>query len=150
QHAKMPPVATRGSAKKRPPRSSAGSAISSLGSAAAPNKGSVAATPRKDLRCICRFYRNRGRIHEFAVFAVLSCAVERMAVMTRRSLPLVACILAFCTAPVFAALAVGAKAPVFTLQASQGGNTFTFNLADALAKGPVVLYFYPAAFTKGC
>src|SRR5579862_8449101 len=53
-------------------------------------------------------------------------------------------------APAFAALAVGAKAPAFTLQASQGGNVFTFNLADALKKGPVVLYFYPAAFTKGC
>src|SRR6185312_7611043 len=49
-----------------------------------------------------------------------------------------------------ASLAVGAKAPAFTLQASQGGNVFTFNLADALAKGPVVLYFYLAAFTKGC
>ena len=31
-----------------------------------------------------------------------------------------------------------------------GGNVFTFNLADALKKGPVVLYFYPAAFTPGC
>ena len=38
----------------------------------------------------------------------------------------------------------------FTLQAAQGGNVFTFSLADALKKGPVVLYFYPAAFTKGC
>jgi thioredoxin-dependent peroxiredoxin len=54
------------------------------------------------------------------------------------------------TAPVFAALAVGAKAPDFTLQATQGGNVFTFSLADALKKGPVVLYFYPAAFTTGC
>jgi peroxiredoxin len=54
------------------------------------------------------------------------------------------------TAPAFAALAIGATAPVFTLQASQGGNVFTFSLADALKKGPVVLYFYPAAFTKGC
>jgi len=50
----------------------------------------------------------------------------------------------------FAALAVGAKAPDFTLQASMGGKDFTFSLADALKKGPVVLYFYPAAFTKGC
>ncbi len=54
------------------------------------------------------------------------------------------------TAPVFAALAVGAKAPDFTLQATQGGNVFTFSLADALKKGPVVVYFYPAAFTTGC
>jgi peroxiredoxin len=70
--------------------------------------------------------------------------------MLRRSLSLAVCVLALSTAPVLASLAVGTKAPTFTLQASQGGNTFTFNLADALAKGPVVLYFYPAAFTKGC
>jgi thioredoxin-dependent peroxiredoxin len=49
-----------------------------------------------------------------------------------------------------AALSVGTKAPNFTAQASLGGNVFTFNLADALQKGPVVLYFYPAAFTPGC
>lgn len=52
--------------------------------------------------------------------------------------------------PALAALSVGAKAPNFTLQASLGGNVFTYSLADALKKGPVVLYFYPAAFTKGC
>ena len=61
----------------------------------------------------------------------------------------VAAVLAL-TAPVLAALAIGAKAPDFTLQATQGGNVFTFSLADALKKGPVVLYFYPAAFTQGC
>jgi peroxiredoxin Q/BCP len=61
----------------------------------------------------------------------------------------VAAVLAL-TAPVLAALAIGAKAPDFTLQATQGGNVFTFGLADALKKGPVVLYFYPAAFTQGC
>ena len=54
------------------------------------------------------------------------------------------------TAAASAALAVGSKAPNFTLQATQGGNAFTFTLADALKKGPVVLYFYPAAFTPGC
>jgi peroxiredoxin len=73
-----------------------------------------------------------------------------MVAMFRRSSSLAVCILALCTAPVLASLAVGAKAPTFTLQASQGGNVFTFDLASALAKGPVVLYFYPAAFTKGC
>lgn len=52
--------------------------------------------------------------------------------------------------PAVAALSIGAKAPDFTLQATQGGNVFTFSLTDALKKGPVVLYFYPAAFTKGC
>jgi thioredoxin-dependent peroxiredoxin len=54
------------------------------------------------------------------------------------------------TAAALAALSIGSKAPDFTLQATQGGNVFTFSLADALKKGPVVLYFYPAAFTKGC
>lgn len=49
-----------------------------------------------------------------------------------------------------AALAVGEKAPDFTAQASLGGREFTFSLAAALKKGPVVLYFYPAAFTPGC
>jgi peroxiredoxin Q/BCP len=49
-----------------------------------------------------------------------------------------------------AALSVGAKAPDFTTQAALGGKEFTFTLADALKKGPVVLYFFPAAFTPGC
>jgi len=57
---------------------------------------------------------------------------------------------AFLTAPASAALSTGTKAPDFTLQATQAGNVFTFALADALKKGPVVLYFYPAAFTTGC
>jgi peroxiredoxin len=52
--------------------------------------------------------------------------------------------------PAYAALPVGANAPDFTAPASLGGNTYTFSLSDALRKGPVVLYFYPAAFTKGC
>jgi peroxiredoxin Q/BCP len=49
-----------------------------------------------------------------------------------------------------AALPVGASAPEFTTQAALGGNEFTFRLADALKKGPVVLYFYPKSFTPGC
>ncbi len=52
--------------------------------------------------------------------------------------------------PAFAALDVGAKAPEFAATATQGGKTFDFDLAGALKKGPVVLYFYPAAFTPGC
>jgi len=54
------------------------------------------------------------------------------------------------TAPALAALKVGDKAPDFSLQASLGGTVSTFRLADALKNGPVVLYFYPAAFTAGC
>ena len=52
--------------------------------------------------------------------------------------------------PVFAALPDGTKAPDFSTDASLAGKTFHFSLADALKKGPVVLYFYPAAFTPGC
>lgn len=66
------------------------------------------------------------------------------------SLMTAALVAAALCAPVRAALPIGSKAPNFTLQASQGGNVFTFDLADALKKGPVVLYFYPAAFTTGC
>ncbi|HET7921283.1 MAG TPA: peroxiredoxin [Gammaproteobacteria bacterium] len=55
-----------------------------------------------------------------------------------------------CSLPAVASLKVGAKAPLFSAEASLGGKTFEFSLADALKKGPVVLYFYPAAFTKGC
>ena len=57
---------------------------------------------------------------------------------------------AFASSLALAALPEGAKAPDFTTQASLGGKPFTFALADALKKGPVVLYFYPAAFTPGC
>jgi thioredoxin-dependent peroxiredoxin len=52
--------------------------------------------------------------------------------------------------PAHAALSIGAPAPDFTAEASLGGGDFTFILSDALKAGPVVLYFYPAAFTKGC
>jgi peroxiredoxin Q/BCP len=49
-----------------------------------------------------------------------------------------------------AMLKPGDKAPEFTARASLGGKEFNFSLAEALKKGPVVLYFYPAAFTQGC
>ena len=49
-----------------------------------------------------------------------------------------------------AALPNGTQAPDFQAEASIGGKTFKFSLAEALKKGPVVLYFYPAAFTPGC
>ena len=49
-----------------------------------------------------------------------------------------------------AALAVGAATPDFTTEAAQGGVAFKFSLAETLKKGPVVLYFYPKAFTSGC
>ena len=57
---------------------------------------------------------------------------------------------ALAAAPSFAALKVGDKAPDFSTQVSLAGKAKPFNLKAALKKGPVVLYFYPAAFTKGC
>ena len=57
---------------------------------------------------------------------------------------------ALMSAPLYAALQPGAQAPDFTTQATLAGKPFSFSLADALKSGPVVLYFYPAAFTKGC
>ena len=57
--------------------------------------------------------------------------------------------LSFATAS-FAALKEGAKAPDFSAPAYLAGQPFTFNLADALKKGPVVVYFFPAAHTSGC
>jgi peroxiredoxin len=50
----------------------------------------------------------------------------------------------------FAALGQGAKAPDFTAEASLAGKNFAFSLKDALRKGPVVVYFYPSAYTGGC
>ncbi len=65
----------------------------------------------------------------------------------RMSFVLGCCVLG---APAIAALKPGAPAPDFSTQATLAGKPFTFSLADALKTGPVVLYFYPAAFTKGC
>lgn len=53
-------------------------------------------------------------------------------------------------APASAALKVGDTAPNFSTEAALGGKAYPFSLAAALKKGPVVLYFFPAAFTSGC
>lgn len=53
-------------------------------------------------------------------------------------------------APATAALKVGDKAPDFTTTGAVGGAEFRLHLADQLKKGPVVLYFFPKAFTSGC
>jgi peroxiredoxin len=50
----------------------------------------------------------------------------------------------------FAALDIGDPVPKFTANAALGGKTFRYSLADALAKGPVVVYFFPAADTNDC
>ncbi len=52
--------------------------------------------------------------------------------------------------PAQASLTVGAKAPDFDVKAALAGKEFDFSLNAALKKGPVVLYFFPAAFTPGC
>jgi thioredoxin-dependent peroxiredoxin len=54
------------------------------------------------------------------------------------------------SAPVAAALKTGARVTDFTTQAVLAGEPYTYNLNLALKKGPVVLYFYPKAFTSGC
>ena len=56
---------------------------------------------------------------------------------------------ALCT-PVFAAVQPGDRAPEFSAPASLAGKDFHFSLRAALKKGPVVVYFYPSAFTGGC
>jgi thioredoxin-dependent peroxiredoxin len=49
-----------------------------------------------------------------------------------------------------AALSTGEPAPTFEAPASLAGKTFSFSLAQALRRGPVVVYFFPSAFTGGC
>ena len=49
-----------------------------------------------------------------------------------------------------ATLAVGDRAPRFTAQAAQGGRRFPVNIQTLLRRGPVVVYFFPRAFTQGC
>jgi len=57
---------------------------------------------------------------------------------------------ALLVSPAYAALQPGDMAPDFTAKGSLGGKDFTFNLKTALKKGPVVVYFYPSAYTGGC
>lgn len=66
-----------------------------------------------------------------------------------RVIALVVCLFAV-VLPARAALDVGDAAPNFTLPAALGGKVFQYTLAESLAKGPVVLYFFPAAFSEGC
>ena len=54
------------------------------------------------------------------------------------------------TVPAFAALTTGSTAPDFETQASLGGKDYKYSLKKALEKGPVVVYFYPSAYTGGC
>ena len=69
---------------------------------------------------------------------------------TIRALKSLAACMAMIGASAFAALDVGDRAPDFSTNAAIAGRTFKFSLAESLAKGPVVLYFFPAAFSDGC
>jgi len=63
----------------------------------------------------------------------------------------IACTLALiATTAASAALKAGDAAPAFSAQASLAGKPFSYSLKDGLAKGPVVVYFYPSAYTSGC
>lgn len=64
--------------------------------------------------------------------------------------PVAAAALALMASPLAAALADGAMAQMFTAQGARAGKQVTIDLAKELKKGPVVLYFFPAAFTPGC
>ena len=64
--------------------------------------------------------------------------------------PIALLALAFMSHGARAALSAGDTAPPFSAPASLDGKTFTFSLADALKRGPVVVYFYPSAYTGGC
>jgi peroxiredoxin len=69
----------------------------------------------------------------------------------KRTLSLVALAsLALASFPALAALPKGAKAPAIVTQGALAGKAYRFDLSKALEKGPVVLYFFPAAFTPGC
>src|SRR3954469_3982321 len=79
---------------------------------------------------------------EFATFPDRSAHMKRV---------LVSVIASGCIAlPAFAALEQGVAAPDFKAQASLAGKEFSYSLKDALKKGPVVVYFYPSAYTGGC
>lgn len=69
-----------------------------------------------------------------------------------RALPIIAALAlaGFVAQPLAAALPVGAKAPDFNTTGAVGGKPFKLHLADQLRHGPLVLYFFPKAFTQGC
>lgn len=67
--------------------------------------------------------------------------------MNRLLIALVSSVVAL---PALAALKAGDAAPQFNAQASMAGKAFSYSLKSALQKGPVVVYFYPSAYTSGC
>jgi len=70
--------------------------------------------------------------------------------MNKLLIPAAFAAFALFSAPASAELANGVKAPAFDAKGALAGKPFSFSLTQALKKGPVVLYFYPKAFTQGC
>ncbi|HTW73518.1 MAG TPA: peroxiredoxin [Steroidobacteraceae bacterium] len=69
--------------------------------------------------------------------------------MKFKTLLLGLCAALVCTSAL-AALQPGTSAPPFTALASKNGKSFHYSLKSALRHGPVVVYFYPSAYTRGC
>lgn len=76
--------------------------------------------------------------------------MPRPLVLTLAAFLFVAAAVGFGARKLSAQLEHGAAAPEFSAQAAQGGKVETIDLKTALAKGPVVLYFFPKSFTSGC
>ena len=70
--------------------------------------------------------------------------------MKRSLIAVTATVLALAAAPLAAALSEGTKAPLFSAKGARAGKAVSIDLARELKKGPVVLYFFPGAFTAGC
>lgn len=81
--------------------------------------------------------------------AIMQVKFQQGVANMKQLLSTLACI-SFLLLPAYAALPVGASAPDFSAPATLNGQPFDFTLSAALHKGPVVLYFYPKAFTRGC
>jgi peroxiredoxin len=85
-----------------------------------------------------------------AVLALLLLVLDAFLPPTRRHVTGWLAALGLLAAPATASLRQGAKARDITTTGALAGKPFKFHLADALKKGPVVLYFFPKAFTSGC
>ena len=77
-------------------------------------------------------------------------AFRKQLIMDKKFARLALCLLSAGGAPVFAALPVGSIAPPFEAPAALAGKEFKYALRTELKRGPVVVYFYPSAYTGGC
>lgn len=81
-------------------------------------------------KAACNNHSTMGKTMKKTLFAVIGSAVLAV--------------------PALAALNAGDEAPLFDARASLAGEAFDFSLREALDEGPVVVYFYPSAYTQGC